>query len=94
MVIKRNFEDFDRDKEFKRIYDRFYKGYCLIIIVIGEMYDSEVDRVGLVLIYVYVMLDIRDVKGKKFFMLKNFWSYLRWKGNFLEKDVMNWILDL
>lgn len=94
MVIKRNFEDFDRDKEFKRIYDRFYKGYCLIIIVIGEMYDSEVDRVGLVLIYVYVMLDIRDVKGKKFFMLKNFWSYLRWKGNFLEKDLMNWILDL
>lgn len=58
------------------------------------MYDSEVDRVGLVLIYVYVMLDIRDVKGKKFFMLKNFWSYLRWKGNFLEKDLMNWILDL
>lgn len=58
------------------------------------MHDSEADRAGLVPTHAYAMLDIRDVKGKKLFMLKNPWSHLRWKGNFSEKDVMNWTPDL
>lgn len=94
VAIKRNSEDFDRDKEFKRIHDRFHKGHCLITIATGELHDSEADRAGLVPTHAYAMLDIRDVKGKKLFMLKNPWSHLRWKGNFSENDVTNWTPDL
>ena len=44
------------------------------------MSDEEAERAGLVTSHAYAMLDIKEVKGVKFFQLKNPWNHLRWKG--------------
>ncbi|XP_048735989.2 calpain-7-like isoform X2 [Ostrea edulis] len=94
VAIKRNSENFDKDKEFKRIHDRFHKGHCLITVATGDLHESEADRAGLVPTHAYAMLDVREAKGRKLFMLKNPWSHLRWKGNFSENDAVNWTPEL
>lgn len=85
---------FDKDKEFKRIMERFHKGHCLVTVATGDIPDAEADRAGLVPTHAYAMLDIREVKGKRLLMLKNPWNHLRWKGRFCENDVTNWTPEL
>lgn len=87
-------ERFDKEKEFKRILDRFHRGHCLVTIATGDIPEAEADRAGLVPTHAYAMLDIRDVKGKKLLMLKNPWNHLRWKGRFSENDAGSWTPDL
>ncbi|KAH3719763.1 calpain-7-like [Dreissena polymorpha] len=87
-------ERFDKEKEFKRIMDRFHKGHCLVTVATGDLSDAEADRAGLVPTHAYAMLDIREVQGKKLWMLKNPWNHLRWKGRFCETDLGNWTPDL
>lgn len=87
-------ERFDKDKEFKRIMDRFHKGHCLVTIATGDLSEVEADRAGLVPTHAYAMLDIREVYGKRLLMLKNPWNHLRWKGRFSEKDTTNWTPEL
>ena len=53
---------FDKDKEFKRILDRFHRGHCLVTIATGDISEAEADRAGLVPTHAYAMLDIREVK--------------------------------
>ena len=60
----------------------------------GEMSDSEADRAGLVPTHAYAMLDIREVKGVRLFMLKNPWSHLRWRGNYSELDSRHWTPEM
>lgn len=43
-------------------YFRFYKGDVFIIVLIGMMIEVEGEKWGLVFIYVYVVLDIREFK--------------------------------
>ncbi|KAL3832697.1 hypothetical protein ACJMK2_024317, partial [Sinanodonta woodiana] len=87
-------ETFAKDKEFKRILDRFHQGHCLVTIATGNLAEVEADRAGLVPTHAYAMLDIREVKGKKLFMLKNPWNHLRWKGRFSEKDMESWTPEM
>ncbi|CAC5410761.1 CAPN7 [Mytilus coruscus] len=94
VAIRNNSDEFNKDKEFKRIYERFHQGHCLITIATGEIPETEADRAGLVPTHAYAMLDIREVKGKKLFMLKNPWNHLRWKGNFSENDAPNWTPEM
>ena len=44
------------------------------------MTDEDAERAGLVSSHAYAMLDVKEVKGVKFFQLKNPWNHLRWKG--------------
>ena len=62
------------------LFDRFNKGDVLVTTSTGEMSDEEAERAGLVTSHAYAMLDIKEVKGVKFFQLKNPWNHLRWKG--------------
>ena len=55
-------ERFNKDKEFKRILDRFHRGHCLVTLATGEIPEAEADRAGLVPTHAYAMLDIREVK--------------------------------
>lgn len=87
-------DTFDKDKEFKRILTRFHRGDCLVTVATGEIGEADADRAGLVPTHAYAMLDIREVKGKRLFMLKNPWNHLRWKGRFSEKDLQNWTPEL
>ena len=48
----------------------------------GEMSDEDAERAGLVSSHAYAMLDVKEVKGVKFFQLKNPWNHLRWKGRY------------
>lgn len=94
VAIRPNSSEFDRDKEFKRIVERFHKGHCLVTLSTGQMSQNEADRAGLVPTHAYAMLDIKEVKGVKLFMLKNPWNHLRWKGNYSEKDTKHWTPEL
>lgn len=94
VAIRNNSDEFNKDKEFKRIYDRFHQGHCLITIATGEISEVEADRAGLVPTHAYAMLDIREIKGRKLLMLKNPWNHLRWKGNFSENDTTNWTPEM
>ena len=58
------------------------------------MSDSEADRAGLVPTHAYAMLDIREIKGVRLFMLKNPWSHLRWRGNYSELDTRHWTPEM
>lgn len=57
-----NDDRFDKDKEFKRIMERFHKGHCLVTVATGDIQEVEADRAGLVPTHAYAMLDIREVK--------------------------------
>ena len=61
VAIRNNSDDFNKDKEFKRIHERFHQGHCLITIATGEIPEVEADRAGLVPTHAYAMLDIREV---------------------------------
>jgi hypothetical protein len=59
-------DQFNPEREFQRILDRFHKGHCLITVATGEMPESVADRAGLVPTHAYAMLDIREVQvGQK-----------------------------
>ncbi|XP_014780312.1 calpain-7 [Octopus bimaculoides] len=85
---------FDKDKVFKRIYERFHKGDCLVTMSTGDISESEAERAGLVPTHAYAMLDIKEVKGRRLFMLKNPWNHLRWKGRFSEHDTKHWTPEM
>ncbi|ESP01924.1 hypothetical protein LOTGIDRAFT_138889 [Lottia gigantea] len=94
VAIRLNSPEFDKEKEFKRLLDRFHKGHCLVSVATGEISEAEGERAGLVPTHAYAMLDIREVKGKKLFMLKNPWNHLRWKGRYSENDDTSWTPEL
>lgn len=62
IAIRPNSAEFNEDKEFKRLLDRFHKGHCLVTVATGELSDAEADRAGLVPTHAYAMLDIRQYK--------------------------------
>ena len=85
---------FDKDAVFRKLLDRFHKGHVLVTMATGEMSDAQADRAGLVPTHAYAMLDIREVKGVRLFLLKNPWSHLRWRGNYSELDVKHWTPEM
>ena len=62
VAIRPGSEDFDANKEFSRIMDRFHKGLCLVTVATGDMAEGDADRAGLVPTHAYAMLDIRLIK--------------------------------
>ena len=85
---------FDKDAVFRKLLTRFHKGHVLVTLATGEMSDAEADRAGLVPTHAYAMLDIKEVKGLRLFLLKNPWAHLRWKGNYSEMDTRHWTPEL
>ncbi|RUS82963.1 hypothetical protein EGW08_009300 [Elysia chlorotica] len=94
VAIRPGSSEFDKDREFKRLLDRFHKGHCLVTVATGELSESDADRAGLVPTHAYAMLDVKEYKGLRLFMLKNPWNHLRWKGRYSEKDMGNWTQEL
>ncbi|KAF6041206.1 CAPN7 [Bugula neritina] len=94
VAIKNSSKAFEKDKEFRKILDKFHKGHCVVTVATGPMRDSDAERAGLVESHAYAMLDIREVLGKRFLMLKNPWSHLRWKGRYSESDTQSWTAEL
>lgn len=94
VAIRSGTAEFDADREFNRLMERFHKGHCLITVATGELSEGDADRAGLVPTHAYAMLDMREIKGKKLLMLKNPWNHLRWKGNYCEKDTTHWTPEL
>lgn len=86
--------NFDKDELFRKLWQRFHRGDVLITVATGEMSEAEADRAGLVPTHAYALLDIREVKGTRLFLLKNPWSHLRWKGNYSELDSRHWTPEM
>ncbi|PRD24301.1 UNVERIFIED_CONTAM: Calpain-7 [Trichonephila clavipes] len=85
---------FPKDENFKKLFDKHNQGHVLITVATGPLNESEADRAGLVSTHAYAVLDIKEVLGKKLFLLKNPWSHLRWKGRFSEHDTKSWTPQL
>ncbi|GFR95180.1 calpain-7-like [Elysia marginata] len=94
VAIRPGSSEFDKDREFKRLLDRFHKGHCLVTVATGELSEAEADRAGLVPTHAYAMLDVKEHRGLRLLMLKNPWNHLRWKGRYCEKDAGHWTPDL
>ena len=62
VAIRPGTVEFDADKEFARLLDRFHKGHCLVTVATGELSEAEAERAGLVVTHAYALLDIRQVK--------------------------------
>lgn len=62
VAIRPGTTEFSKDKEFKRLLDRFHKGHCLITVATGELSEAEADRAGLVPTHAYAMLDVKEYK--------------------------------
>ena len=85
---------FNKDGVFRKLLERFHKGHVLVTMATGEISEAEADRAGLVPTHAYAMLDIREVKGVRLFLLKNPWSHLRWRGNYSELDTRHWTPEM
>jgi len=55
-------DEFNADREFQRIYERFHRGHCLVTVATGELHDGQADRAGLVPTHAYAMLDIQLIQ--------------------------------
>ncbi len=66
VAIRPGSDEFDSQKEFDKILDRFHKGHCLVTFATGEISESDADRAGLVPTHAYAMLDIRKIKVLKY----------------------------
>ncbi|CAO4369881.1 unnamed protein product [Caenorhabditis nigoni] len=80
----------DPDAIFRKLFDRFHRGDCLITLATGKMTEEMQKRSGLVETHAYAVIDIRSVENKRLLKVKNPWTHSRWKGNFSEKDKLNW----
>lgn len=80
----------DPDAVFRKLFDRFHRGDCLITLATGKMTEEMQKRSGLVETHAYAVIDIRCVENKRLLKVKNPWTHSRWKGNFSEKDKLNW----
>ncbi|EGT51962.1 hypothetical protein CAEBREN_14790 [Caenorhabditis brenneri] len=80
----------DPDAIFRKLFDRFHRGDCLITLATGKMNEEMQKRSGLVETHAYAVIDIRSVENKRLLKVKNPWTHSRWKGNFSDKDKLNW----
>lgn len=80
----------NREALFAKLLDRHQRGDVLVTLATGELSEAEAERSGLVPTHAYAMLDVKEVLGKRLFLLKNPWSHLRWKGKYSERDTVNW----
>lgn len=65
VAIRPGSTEFNAQKEFDRLFDKFHKGHCLITVATGELSELEAERAGLVTTHAYALLDIRKVKVLK-----------------------------
>ncbi|VDD97935.1 unnamed protein product, partial [Enterobius vermicularis] len=92
--IKKDSSLLEARKIFEKLITRFQQGHCLISLATGKMDVLDAQRAGLVDCHAYAVLDLREVLGKRLLLLKNPWTHLRWKGNYSEKDTINWTPEL
>ncbi|KAA3672482.1 calpain-7, partial [Paragonimus westermani] len=52
---------FNKDKEFRRLSGRFHRGHCLITVATGPLPENEAKHAGLVPSHAYALLDMREV---------------------------------
>lgn len=51
---------FEKDKEFRKILDKFHRGHCVVTVATGAMSQTDAGREGLAENYTYALLDIRE----------------------------------
>ncbi|KAH9370143.1 hypothetical protein HPB48_015102 [Haemaphysalis longicornis] len=81
---------FNSEALFGKLLDRHQRGDVLVTLATGELSEADAERSGLVPSHAYAMLDVREVQGRRLFLLKNPWSHLRWKGRYSERDTTSW----
>uniref|UniRef100_A0A0R3WKU9 Calpain catalytic domain-containing protein n=1 Tax=Hydatigena taeniaeformis TaxID=6205 RepID=A0A0R3WKU9_HYDTA len=86
--------EFDADREFRRLEKRFHRGHCLVTVATGLLTPEVEQRSGLVPTHAYALLDMRQVDQTKLLLLKNPWSRTRWKGNFSDQDTERWTPEM
>lgn len=75
VALRKGSKEFDQDKEFRRVLDRFHKGHCLVTVATGELSDGDADRAGLVPTHAYAMLDVREELVNEY-TFKSLYQYL------------------
>uniref|UniRef100_A0A8R1HS41 Calpain catalytic domain-containing protein n=1 Tax=Caenorhabditis japonica TaxID=281687 RepID=A0A8R1HS41_CAEJA len=80
----------EKDDVFRKLFNRFHRGDCLITLATGKMTEENQKRSGLVETHAYAVIDIRCVEDRRLMKVKNPWTHSRWKGNFSELDKLNW----
>ncbi|KAL5962415.1 Calpain-7 [Taenia solium] len=86
--------EFDADREFRRLEQRFHRGHCLVTVATGLLTPEVEQLSGLVPTHAYALLDMRRVNDTKLLLLKNPWSRTRWKGNFSDLDTKHWTPEM
>ena len=61
VALRSSSKPFEKDKEFRKILDKFHRGHCVVTVATGAMSQTDADRAGLVESHAYAMLDIREV---------------------------------
>ncbi|CAG9531209.1 unnamed protein product [Cercopithifilaria johnstoni] len=92
--INRDWSSNDAGTVFEKLFTRYHQGHCLITLATGKMDQLTTNRTGLIDTHAYAVLDLRKIQDKQLLMLKNPWTHLRWKGNYSEKDKLNWTPQL
>lgn len=77
--IKSSSNEFDADREFRRLEKRFHQGHCLVTVATGVLTPDVEERSGLVPTHAYALLDLRqvDVRGVYYYQFMANSIYLR-----------------
>lgn len=62
VAIRLGTVQFNKDKEFRKLLDRFHRGDCLVTVATGDLREADAERAGLVTCHAYAMLDVRHVQ--------------------------------
>ncbi len=65
VAIRLDSPEFNKDRTFARIKERFHRGDVLVTVATGPLSEQEADRAGLVSTHAYAMLDVREFKVRK-----------------------------
>ncbi|CAM9137996.1 unnamed protein product [Chrysoparadoxa australica] len=81
------------ERVWERLVSAHQYGDCLITMATSggsSLSEEEADRLGLVTMHAYAVLDVREVGGERVCQLKNPWARRRWKGPYSVEDSARW----
>mmetsp|Transcript_26205 Transcript_26205/g.51452 ORF Transcript_26205/g.51452 Transcript_26205/m.51452 type:complete len:549 (-) Transcript_26205:201-1847(-) len=79
-----------KEKLWRLLKSGMETGDFLATVATPPMSRDEAERLGLVELHAYAVLEILEAEGQRLLMLKNPWSRKRWRGKFSPEDEQSW----
>ncbi|KNC46780.1 Capn7 protein [Thecamonas trahens ATCC 50062] len=87
--------EFDPARTWERMLSGLRFGDCVLTVATdSSLPAAKYDELGLVSSHAYAVLDLQEVDGVRFLLLKNPWARLSWRGAYSRHDAKRWTPEL